>query len=230
MTNYNSVQDSEKTLARRKIREKKPRNNIKIKIPTSSRVQEIKQKTPDSSDLKSFEIPPPKERRGIPKDEVKLPSQHGSSDQNKKESIDSNISPPINESVLYEAKSPTKKGLIPKGVRKKFLLDKKTPIPKQINKIDTILRSRGVVHSKKALSNTVNRPPPLKSQEKIPKKAPIQHHTAGVKKEQKSAINRPPPPKIHKKTPAKKKIIPPPIFDDIKTKIPKTKLKTKKPR
>ncbi len=227
MTIYNSVQDSETILARRKIREKKPRNNIKSKIPTSSREHEIKQKTPDSYDLKSFELPPPMERRGIPKDEVRLPSRYGSADQNKKESISSNISPPINESVLYEAKSPTKKGSIPKVIR---LLDKKTPIPKQINKIDTIPRSTGVVHSKKALSNTVNQPPPPKIQEKIPKKAPIQHHSMGAKKEQKSAINQSPPPKIHKKTPVKKKIIPPPIFDDIKTKIPKTKLKTKKPK
>ncbi len=217
-------------MTRQKIREKRPSNNIKSKIPISSREQEIKQKTPDSYDVKSFELPPPKERRGIPKDEIKPPSHLGSSDQNKKMSIESNISPPKNESVLYETIFPTNKGLIPKSVSKKLPLDKKTPIPEQISKIDTIPRSTGVVHSKKSLSNVLNQPPPSKIQEIIPKNATIQHPTLGGKKEQKSTVNQPPPLKIHKKTPEKKKIIPPPIFDDIKTKIPKTNLKTKKPK
>lgn len=216
-------------MTRQKIREKKPSNNIKSKVPVSSREQEIKQKTPDSYDVKSFEPPPRKERKGIPKEDVELPSRYGISDQNKKVSTDSNITPPSNESVLYEAKSPTSKGVIPKGVRKKLPLDKKAPISMQINKIGTIPRSTGVVRSKKALSNTVNQPPP-KIQSKISKKAPIQYPTMGAKKEQKNAVNKPPPPKIHTNIPAKKKIIPPPIFDDMKTKIPKTKLKTKKPK
>ncbi len=218
-------------MARQKIHEKKPSNNIKSKIPVSSGEQEIKQKKPDSYDVKSFELPPPKEKRGIPKNEVRLPSRHGSSDQNKKGSFDPNISPPINESVLYEAKSPSNKGLIPKSVRKKVPLEKKIPIPKQINKIVTLPRSTGALHSKKALSNTVNQPPPPPQiHKKTSKKATIQYHTMGAKKERKSTVNKPPPPKIHKKTPAKKKTIPPPIFDDVNTKIPKTKLKTKKPK
>ena len=215
-------------MANQKIREKKPSNKIKRKVPASSREQEIKQKTPDSYDFKSFELPPQKERRGIPKEDVKLPSRYGISDQNKKSSTDSNVSPPINESVLYEAKSPTDKGLIPKDVRKKTAIDKKTPIPKQIDKIDPIPRSTGVVQSKKALFNIVNQPPPI-IQSKIPKKATTKYSTMGAKKEKNSIVNKPPP-KIHEKTPKKKKIIPPPIFDDIKTKISKAKLKTKKPK
>ena len=224
-------EDYEKTLTRQKISEKKPSNNIKSKVPASSGEQEIKQKAPDSYNVKTFELPPPKERRGIPKDEVKLPSHHGSSDQNKKASFELNISPLIKESVLYEAKSPTKKGLIPKSVRKKSALDKKTPIPKQIKKIRTIPSSTGVVHSKKALSKTVNQPPPPpRIQDKTPKKATIQYPTKGAKKDQKNSVNQPPPPKIHNKIPVKKTIIPPPIFDDKKTKIPKTRLKIKKPK
>lgn len=215
-------------MTRQKIHKKKPSNDIQSKIPLSSREQEIKQKTLDIYDDNSFELPPPKERRGILKEEMTSPSRHGSLDQNRKALIDSNISPPRDESVLYESKSPTRKGLIPKGVRKKSALHKKTPIPEQINKIHTIPRSTGVVHSKKTLSNTVNQPPP-KIQEKSPKRSVIQYRNMGAQKERRSAINKPPPTKIHKKLPSKKKIIPPPIFDDIKTKIPKTKVKIKKP-
>ncbi|MFX1284866.1 MAG: hypothetical protein ACFFB5_14490 [Promethearchaeota archaeon] len=215
-------------MARQKIREKKPSDKIKSKIPVSSREQEIKQKTPEKYDVESFELPPPKQRGGIAKDEVKLPSDHGSFDQNKKDSFKSTL-PPIKESVPYEAKSPSNKGLIPNSTSKKSALNKKTPVPKQINKINTIPRSTGVVHSKKALSNTVNRPPP-KIQRKIPKKGSNKHPIMGGKKENKTSINQPPPPKIHMKTPVKKKITPPPIFEDIKAKIPKTKLKAKKPK
>jgi len=253
-------QDSEKTLTRQKIRKKKPSDNITSKIPVSSRDQEIKQKAPNSFDGKSFELPPPKERRRIPKDEVKLPSRYGISVQNKKESKDSNISPPIKEIILYEAKSPTKKGLIPKSSRKKVPFNKKTPKSRLVNKIDTIPGSKGVIHSKKELSNSVNRPPPPKIRTKTPRdsiqsptmgvikaqnnvtnqlppiikgkiaKPSIQHSTKGGKKKQKNVVNQPPPPKIHIKSPVKKKIIPPPIFNDIKTKIPKRRVKTKKPK
>ncbi|MFX0123368.1 MAG: hypothetical protein ACFFAE_06985 [Candidatus Hodarchaeota archaeon] len=248
-------------MTRQKIRKKKPSDNITSKIPMSSRDQEIKQKTPTSFDGKSFELPPPRTRGRIPKDGVKLPSRYGSYDQNKKESIDSNISPPINEFLPYEAKSPTNKGLIPKSVQIKSQFNKKTPIPKQVNKIDTIPHSTGVVHSKKELSDTINKPPPPKIHKKTPQNNTAHHPTMGAKKERNNALNRPPPkiqekspttpsiqhstkgaqkepkntlnqppPKIHKKTPVKKKVIPPPIFSDIRTKIPKTKLKTKKPK
>ncbi|UCG01494.1 MAG: hypothetical protein JSW11_17995 [Candidatus Heimdallarchaeota archaeon] len=249
-------------MARHKIRKKKPRDNIKSKIPVSLRVQEIKQKTPTSFNGKSFELPPPKARGRIPKDGIKLPSKYGSSDQTKKESIDSNVSPPINNSLPYETKSPTNIGLIPKNVQKKSQFNKKTPTPKQVYKIGTIPRSTGVVHSKKELSDTINKPPPPKNhkkmpqdtiiqsptmgakkgqknvinqlppilKDKIPKTPSIQYSTKGGKKKQKNVVNQPPPPKIHIKSPVKKKVIPPPIFNDIKTKIPKTRVKTKKPK
>ncbi|MHA2245436.1 MAG: hypothetical protein ACXADY_10765 [Candidatus Hodarchaeales archaeon] len=190
----------------------------------------MKQKTPDSYNEKSFKLPPPKERRRIPKDEVNLPSHHGSSDQNKKTSFESNISPPINESVLYKAKSPTNKGLIPKSIHKKSAPDKKTPIHKKIMKIRTIPSSTGVVHSKKALSNAINQPPPSRIQEKTPKKDTSKYSTIGAKKDKKNSVNQPPPPKFHNKIPGKKTILPPPIFEDKKTKIPKTRLKSKKPK
>ena len=252
-------QDSEKTLTKQKIRKKKPSNDITSKIPINSRDQDIKQKIPASFDGKSFELPPPKERRGIPKDEVKLPSRYGISDQDKKESKDSNTSPPVEEPILYEEKFPTKKGLIPKSLRKKVPFDKKTPKTRQNNKIDKIPSSKGV-HSKKELSNSINRPPPPKIHPKTPQdsirsptiggnerqkntlnqlppiikgkipKPSIQHSTKGGIKKQKNVVNQPPPPKIRIKSPVKKKIIPPPIFDDIKTKIPKTRVKTKKPK
>lgn len=244
-------------MTRQKIRKKKPSDNITSKIPVSSRNQEIKQKTPVSFDDKSFELPPPKTRGRIPKDNVKLPSRYGIFDQNRKEAHISNISPPVNGIHPYEAKSPTNKGLIPKNAQ----LNKKTPIPKQVKKIDTIPRSIGVVNSKKELFDTINKPPPLKIHKKTPQNNMAQHPTIGAKKESNNALNqRPPriqekhpkqsliqhstkgaqkepknirnqpPPKIHKKTPVKKEVIPPPIFGDIKTKIPKTRLKTKKPK
>ncbi|MFW9906236.1 MAG: hypothetical protein ACFFFH_18090 [Candidatus Thorarchaeota archaeon] len=228
----------------------------------SSRNQEIKQKTPASFDSKPFELPPPKTRGGIPKDGIKLPSRYGSTDQNKKGSIDSNISPPENKSLPYKAKSPTNKGLIPKNVQEKSQVNKKTPISNQINKIDMIPSSKGVIHSKKELFNTINRPPPPNIHKKTPRDTTIQSPTMGVmkgqknvinqsppiiqiknpktpsnqysseggKNKQKNVVNRPPPPKIHTKSPVKKKVIPPPMFNNIKTKIPKTRVKTKKPR
>ncbi|MFX1505093.1 MAG: hypothetical protein ACFFDC_03165 [Promethearchaeota archaeon] len=248
-------------MTRQKIRKKKPNDNITSKIPVSSRNQKIKQKTPASFDGKSFDLPPPKTRGRIPKDELKIPSRYGISDQNKKESINSNISPPVNESLPYEAKSPTNKGLIPKNVQEKSQVNTKTPNSKQIDKIDTIPSSKGVIHSKKELFSTINRPPPpnvhqktprdtttispnkgvMKSQKKgvnqsppiiqsKPKTSSIQHSSKGGKNKQKNVVNQPPPTKIQTKSPVKKKVIPPPIFNDIKTKIPKTKVKTKKPR
>ena len=248
-------------MTNRKIRKKKPTDNIKSKIPASSRSQKIKQKIPTSFDGKSFELPPPKTSGGIPKDGIKLPSSHGGFDQDKKEAIVSNISPPANEALLYGVKAPTKKGLVPKNAQKRLQLNKKTPIPKLAKKIETVPRSAGVISSKKELFDTINKPPPPRIHEKSPRNNTAQHPTLGAKKESNNALNQSPPriqekhpkrssiqyskkgaqkerkntlnqppPKIIQKTPVKKKLIPPPIFGDIKTKIPKTRLKTKKPK
>jgi hypothetical protein len=223
--------------------------------------QKIKQKTPASFNSESFDLPPPKTRGRIPKDEVELPSRYGSSDQNKKESINSNISPPVNGSLPYETKSPTNKGLIPKNVKERSQFNTKAPNSKQINKINAIPSSKGVIQSKKELFSTINRSPPPSVHQKTPRdittKSPtnvvlkgqkksinqpppiiqgktpkhsVQYSSKGGKNKQKNVVNQPPPTKIHTKSPVKKKVIPPPIFNDIKTKIPKTRVKTKKPR
>lgn len=255
-----SIQDSEKTLTRQKIHKKKPGDYITSKIPVSSRNQEIKQKTPASFDGKSFELPPPKVRGRIPKDGIKLPSRYGISIQTKKEALNSNISPPVNGIHPHEAKSPTNKGLIPRNAQKsqlnkktpiskqvknidtiprstgvvnskKELIDtiNKPPPPKIRKKIpQNHIAQNPTIGAKKGSNNALNQRPP-RIQEKRPKQSLIQHSTKGAQKEPKNIRNQPPP-KIHTKTPIKKEVIPPPIFGDIKTKIPKTRLKTKKPK
>ncbi len=250
-------------LVRWKIREKKPKEEIKQKTPIESKNSQIKSKTPSGSE-DSFELPPPKKKMKskVPKTTIRSPSRHGAREQPKDDIQQTNIHPSIlnqrgsqRETPSIPIKSPMKEkdhkavqsktppksqskqerpstlpsslGILTEGERKKIALNRPVPTPEHLAKEIKTPRSIGSSSTKK--SEFINKPLPKIRSKKPPKtKTKISPPTSkGVEKKKKyKAINKPIPKIIRRKTPEKKKGKPPPTFED---KIPKTRIKTKKP-
>jgi len=236
-------------LARWKIREKKPGKKIIQKTPQSKN-SAIISKTPSGSE-ESFELPPPKTKiiSKIPKTSIQPPSRHGERERQKNDIQDGNVPPPKptkspmkgKDYQTVQSKTPPKSpsqrerlgappsnhGALSKGIRKKIAVNRPLPTPEHSDKESKTPRSIGSSSKKK--SKFVNRPlPRIRSKEPPKAKSKIPPPTSkGVEKKKKhKAINRPIPKEIRTKTPSKKKIKPPPTFED---KIPKTRIKSKKP-
>ena len=214
-----------------KIQQKKPKDSIKQKIPGNMSITKIKSKTP-SDKQESFTLPPQRAQKAkkIPKTMIKLPSDHGSQKRIGKELKSINKSPPPKSSELYETRSkyPNSNGKIP--VKEKSI-GKSPPrfSPKDFQKLPS---RKGFVKTKKE-TKSVNRPPTKQIIKKTPERTKERKlpSTFGIKvKEPRKQTNRAPNPKIVQKTPDKRKSNPPPTVQLSSKKIPKTKIKRKKPK
>ncbi|MHA2073175.1 MAG: hypothetical protein ACXACU_01860 [Candidatus Hodarchaeales archaeon] len=210
-----------------KIRDKKPKDSIKEKVPKKNNDIKIRHKEPAKYD-ESFELPPRKQNKEkiIPKKEIFSPSNQGTRNKQGYDSTKSNIPPPILEKLSRQRNKenilPSSKGYVPKKF-KDGSANKTIPIKKTKKvKISIIPSSSG---SKKT-RGIVNKPPSFIKNKK-PKKVTIPTSlSSSSKTKQNRIISKNPPKKIESKTPSKKKIRPPPTF---KERIPKTQIKKKKP-
>jgi hypothetical protein len=218
-------------LKKLKIRQKKPKDSIKQKTPRDPSLPKIRSKVPnDSKD--SFALPPQKTqtRKKIPKNVVKLPSDEGSQKRLDKSKKSINQPPPFK---TYQSKKKQIKHLNSSG---KIAIKEKSPgksPPKYSTKNYRQLPSRKGAVSSKKIAKTVNKPPSKKIISKTPKKLKnrIPPSTFGMKiKKPLKQTNRAPSQKIVEKTPAEKKSILPPTINLPSEKIPKTKIKGKKPK
>ena len=214
-----------------KIRQKKPKDSIKQKTPRDPSLPKIRSKVPN--DLKdSFTLPPQKTqtRKKIPKSVVKLPSDQGSQKRLDKSQKSINRLPPSKtyQSRKARIKNPNSSGKIP--------IKEKTPgksPPKYSTKEYRQLPSRKGVVSSKKIAKSVNKPPSKQIISKTPEKPKSRSppSTFGMKvKKPLKQTNRAPSPKIIQKKPAKEKSILPPTIHLPTEKIPKTKIKGKKPK
>lgn len=234
-------------MVRQKINEKRPGDKIKQKTP-------LKSKTPTGTE-ESFELPPPKikSKLKVPKTTLQPPSRHGLREEQKQDISNQNISPPIPDrrktslkptrspminrvqrsksepppkSYSYPIETPSNHGVVPKGVRKKNSINQSLPPGNHLPKVRKTPKSTGFSSKKKP--EFVNRPLPKtkrKESKKIRSKTPPSSKGVAKKKPQR-VQNRPIPMKIREKTPSKKKLKPPPTFEN---KIPKTRIKSKRP-
>ncbi|MHA2224564.1 MAG: hypothetical protein ACXAC8_05140 [Candidatus Hodarchaeales archaeon] len=241
-----------------KIKEKKPKNPIKQKIPKDTKNLNIIHKVP--TDIKNdFELPPPKKSQ-LPKRNVIIPSRHGILEKEDLFEIQTNFPPPtsdqsvsnsnhkpksspvdkksnrfITSKILTQSSSdnkgqnfvPSQKGVVPKGIRKKSAINKPVPTPKSPEKQKIIPSSKGGSSNKPI--NVINRPltnnqKQNSSKTRVKEKKPS---TKGMVVRKLKDKNKPLLKEIKVKTPTKKQMIPPPSFTD---KIPKTRIRKKKPR
>ena len=210
-----------------KIRDKKPKDVIKKKTPKKEKDIKIQHKKPSKED-ESFELPPRKQNKEvfIPKKEKFPPSSHGTRNNREPNSSKSNIPPPMSERPSRQ-RNKENIPLSSKGSeRKKFednFANKTTPIKKtKIVKKENIPISSG---SKKKKS-IVNKSPSFIKYKKPKREAIPATLRSSSKTKENRIINQNPPKKIENETPSKKKIIPPPTFEE---RIPKTRIKKKKP-
>ena len=209
-----------------KIHQKKPKDSIRQKTPAKSHIQSVEEKIPkDSGD--DFALPPRKitQREKIPKSEVKVPSNHGSQKIRQKDVSPSNKSP-IRETNSFKDiknKQPRDQGKIIQKIK----IQSKTPErPSQKKQVPP--SRKGLDESKKS-RKSINRPLTRQIRTKTPRKTSVRSPPATSQLEKKKLdrqSNQSPPPKIVQKTPNKKKLLPPTA---IRSKIPKTKIKEKKP-
>jgi hypothetical protein len=175
----------------------------------------------------NFELPPRKTPKNekIPKSDVKVPSNHGSHKIRQKDISPSN-KPLIRESrdiKRIKDKKPRDKG---KAIQK-IKIRSKTP-ERRFKKRQVLPSRKGLDESKKSRKIT-NKPLPKQIRTKTPKKMSVRSPPPTSRLEKKKLdreSNRSPPPKIVQKTPDKQKPLPPTAIRD---KIPKTKIKEKKP-
>lgn len=247
-------------MVRWKIREKRPGEKIKQKTPTNSKSLIIKSKLPNGSEEAFELPPPKQKlRSNIPKSSISPPSRHGVLEPSKDDIPHTNVPPPISnqneiDTSLKPIKSPIKEkdqhtvqsktppksssqqerppappsslGALSKGNRKKLAPNRPVPISKHPNKEIKIPRPIGSPSKEK--SKFVNKPLPKINSKKPSKenvKMLLPTSRGAEKKKGFKAINRPIPKTIKTKTPSKQK--PPPTFEE---KIPKSRIKTKKPR
>ena len=213
-------------MKKHKIHEKKPRDSIRHKTPDSSSLPSVSEKTPKESG-ENFVLPPKKasHHEKIPKSEVKVPTSHGSQKIRQKDVTPLNKSPEreYNSFRTVQEKQPTDQGKRIQKSKVPSRTPRRTP-PKR-----EILPSRKGIDESKKSRKSINKPLPKQIRTKTPKKTSVRLPPATSRLEKKklrNASNKSPPPKIVHKTPEKKKALPPTAVRD---KIPKTRIKTKKP-
>ena len=209
----------------RKIRQKKPTDSIREKIPSDSSISKnsIKVKTPSKE---SFKLPPPRPqtKNSIPKSQITPPSDYGGQKIRQKDINPVNNPPPGMDKNLIGShnQKPSSRGLTPER--------DKTPGMIPPEHVQENLRrppsTHGVVDDKK-LSRSINKPLQKQVREKTPAnkiRQPPPSHSPLKEKIPEHIVNKSPP-QITQKVP-KDKIPPPTILD----KIPKTKIKNKEPK
>ncbi|WP_455142894.1 hypothetical protein [Candidatus Hodarchaeum mangrovi] len=209
----------------RKIRQKKPTDSIREKVPSEGSIPKnsIKVKTPDETD---FKLPPPRaqERNSIPKSQITPPSDFGSQKIRLKDSNPVNNPPPIDDRNLNNnhSQKPSSHGFIHQR-------DKTSGINPPENVHEDLFRppsKHGVINDKKQL-RSINQPLQRQIREKTPGKEvrqPPPTHSPLKEKTPDQIVNKSPP-KIIQKHPKDK--IPPPTVPE---KIPKMKIKNKEPK
>ncbi|MHA1945430.1 MAG: hypothetical protein ACXAC6_15060 [Candidatus Hodarchaeales archaeon] len=209
-----------------KITQKKPTDSIKQKTPAKYHIPSVSEKIPnDSGD--NFALPPRKisQHEKIPKAVVKVPSNHGSQKIRQKDVSPLNT-PPKRDYSSYknvQTKQPTDQG---KTIQK-IKIQSKTP-ERSPQKEQVIPSRKGLDESKKS-RKSINKPLAKQIRTKKPRKTSLRSPPATYQLEKKKLdrqSNQSPPPKIVQKTPNKKKPLPPTA---ISSKIPKTKIKEKRP-
>jgi hypothetical protein len=214
-------------LNREKIFQKKPKDSIRQKTPANDHLSDVKGKTPQDTG-EDFSLPPRRvtKSESIPKSDVKVPSNHGSQKIRQKDISPVN-KPPIrksNDFKTIQSKQPGKQGKI----LQKIKIQSKTP-KKTIKERQSPPSRKGIDESKKS-RRSINKPLSKQIRSKTPSKTSVRLPPATSqleKKKQDRTYNQPPPPKITHKKPSNRKQIPPPT---VKEKIPKTKIKDKKPK
>jgi hypothetical protein len=172
-------------LVRRKIHEKKPGYKIKQKIP-------MKSKTPTGTE-ESFELPPPKKRikLKVPKTTVQPPSRHGLREEQKSDTSQVNISPPISDrrgNRLETSSKPISSPMIEKDQR---IVKSESP-PKshsQQEKTHSLPSTHGILPKGVRKKDSLNRP--LPSPEHLEKKRETPHSTGSSSKKKFANISLP---------------------------------------
>ncbi len=208
-----------------KINQKKPTDSIKQKTPAKSHIPSVSEKIPkDSGD--NFALPPRKtpQHEQIPKLEVKVPSNHGSQKIRQKDISPANTPPKRDNNSFKDiyTKQPTDHG---KKIQKMKIQNKR---PERSPQKEQVIPSRKGLDESKKSRKSVNKPLAKQIRTKTPKKSSVRSPPATSKLEKKKLdqeSNKSPPRIIQKKL-TKEKSLPPTA---IRSKIPKTKIKEKKP-
>ena len=209
-----------------RIHQKKPKDSIKQKTPDEIDIDTIVGKIPKDKG-ESFVLPPrkPLQYDQIPKSEVKTPSNHGSQKIRPKDISPTNTPPPRESESFKNIK--TKRPADHGKIIKKSKVQSHTPKKSQERK--QVPPSRKGLDTSKKSRKSINRPLSRQIRTKTPRKTAIRSPPATSQLEKKKTdrkSNQSPPPMISQKTPKQKKPIPPTVRD----KIPKTKIKEKKPK
>ncbi len=203
---------------------------MKEKTPTHENTPSIIEKTPEDS-KEHFKLPPQRTRevKSIEKESVSHPTRRGAKDKKIKEESRKNLLPPMEHSQKRgESLVPSNKGSLPKSVRKKTPVNRKIPRQHKFPSTQkTVPPTRKGVSKKKTNRIRNKAPPQVMNAKNLDKKIlPPPSINQKRKKDTKQFLNKVPPKSIVNKTPDKKKSVPPTI---IKSKIPKSKIKFKKP-
>ncbi|MHA1206366.1 MAG: hypothetical protein ACTSSO_02220 [Candidatus Hodarchaeales archaeon] len=214
-------------LNRDRIHQKKPKDSIKEKTPNETHIPTVIGKIPQDTG-ESFSLPPrkPLHNGQIPKSEVKAPSNYGSQKKRSKDLSSTNTPPPREDRSFKDMKSKRpadhgkiiQKSKVQSHALRKFQERKQKP------------PSRKGLDSSKKSRRSINRPLSRQIQAKTPRKTTIRSPPATSQLEKKKTdrkSNQSPPSLISLKTPEQKRPLPPPTVRD---KIPKTKIKEKKPK
>lgn len=216
-------------MARFKIRSKKPKDPIKVKTPEKEPILSITEKTPDDTE-KQFHLPPSRKyaKNKINKESFTHPTSYGLKEGEKKPSTTNTVPPLSQVKSKKNSRIPSNKGSLPKSIRKKVSVNQKVPKhSKKIHKQRTLPPSRIGISEKKP-SKITNKTPPQHLHTKKPKEKTIPppstlNSTHNLKK---TSISKPPPKSKLEKVSMNSKSVPPTI---INTKIPKDRIKAKKP-
>lgn len=215
-----------KKLKKDKIHQKKPKDSIKQKTPEETHISSVEVKIPKDSG-ESFALPPRKtpQYEQIPKSEVKTPSNHGSQKIRQKDISPINTPPPRESHSLRKIKTkrPTDYG---KNIQKSKV---QSHMPKRSQEIKQKLPSRKGLDNSKKSRKSINRPLSKQIRTKTPRKTAIRSPpaTSQLEKKKLDRKSNQSPPIISQKQPGKKKHFIPPT---VRNKIPKTKIKEKKPK
>jgi len=214
-------------LKKNRIHQKKPKDSIKVKTPDETNAPTVFGKIPKDAG-ENFALPPRKSLQNdqIPKSEVKAPSDHGSQKIRKKDISPTNTPPPRESHSFKNMK--TKQPVDHGKIIQKSKVQSQTP--KRIQEKRRELPSRKGLDKSKKSRKSINRPLSKQIKTKTQRKTTIRSPPATSQLEKKNVdrkFNQSPPSKISQKTPKQKRPLPPPTVRD---KIPKTKIKEKKPR
>jgi hypothetical protein len=156
---------------------------------------------------------------------VKVPSNHGSQKIRQKDVSPSNKSPIRESKSLKDNKNKKLRDKV-KSIQK-IKIQSKTP--QRSPQKDRVIPSRKGLDESKKTRKSVNKPLTRQIRTKKPRKSSIRSPPATYQLEKKKLdrqSNQSPPLKIVQKTPNNKKPLPPTA---IRSKLPKTKIKEKKP-